>query len=339
MSMEAFVTDVQQFTKSSAYQFGDRTGFAINLSEGITLPGKCSPAGYLDSLGLDKLPEKVMVICAGNGGLAVECFARGAKQVVAVEPRSRFSHGVKGVARLLGTLWRLNKKHDCALVWHPHWPKVGRDQGLKDFDLILWPEGVEEITTPKSTFQAVADCLAPGGKLVVELAHGNHQWVEKINSWRPTGHAVNDMAEAIFDGKPTSTQAGRNATMRIYTLTLPGKKVDTKAEAKKAAEADAEAKKTAAAEAKAKKEAAAKKKEAAAKKTEKPAVRKPSTPPPAPKPDEPPVQGEAEAPEIELATPKIVLDDTAQPPVSEPEPEFAPEAEKAPKDEDTDLPI
>lgn len=232
MSLADLSAEVARFVKSSAYQFGDRTGFCINLAEGVILPGKCSPSSYLDGLGLDKLPEKVMVICSGNGGLAVECFARGAKTVVAVEPRSRYNQGVQGVKRLLDTLWRLEKKHDRALLWHPHWLKVGKDQGFKDFDLILWPEGVEEVTTPKETFQAVVDCLAPGGRLMVELTHGTHQWVDKINSWRPTGHAVNEMAEALFGGRPTKSN-GRSATSKIYTLTLPGKKkAEKKAEPK-----------------------------------------------------------------------------------------------------------
>jgi SAM-dependent methyltransferase len=224
MSMEAFAEEAKRFAKSSAYQFGDRTGFGVNLSESVRLPGKCSPSDYLDTLGLDKLPKKVLVICAGNGGLAVECFARGAKQVIALEPRTRFANGVQGVKRLLDTLWRLEETFDCDLSWQPNWPKVGRDQGLKNFDLILWPEGVEEITAPKATFQSVADCLAPGGRLIVELIHGTHQWVEKINSWRPTGHAVVDMSDEVFGGPPTAKTGGRSATSKIYTLTLPGKK-------------------------------------------------------------------------------------------------------------------
>jgi len=236
MSKGNLAVEAENFVKSSAFRYGDATGFSINLCDGITLPGRCSPGAYLDRLGLGKLPEKVMVVCAGNGGLAVECFARGAKVVVAVEPRSRFNKGIQGVKRLLDAQWRQKGEHGLALIWHPHWPTVGRDQGLKNFDLILWPEGVEESSTPKATFQSLADCLATGGKLVVELALGKHGWVEKINSWRPTGHAVNEMAAAVFDGAPTRL-GGRNATSKIYTLTLPMEKVDSSAAAASSASA------------------------------------------------------------------------------------------------------
>ena len=219
--MSNLAVEAENFVKSSAFRYGDATGFSINLCDGVTMPGRCSPSAYLDRLGLSELPEKVMVVCAGNGGLAIECFARGAKVVVAVEPRSRFSKGIQGVKRILEAQWRQKAEHGQALVWHPRWPTEGRDQGLKAFDLILWPEGVEEISTPKATFQALADCLAPGGKLVVELAHGNHGWVERINSWRPTGRAISDMAAAVFDSVPTKL-GGRNATSKIYTMVLPG---------------------------------------------------------------------------------------------------------------------
>ena len=233
MTINALATEVEQFIKSSSYQFGDRTGFSVKLTPVLTLPGRCDPGAYLDLLGLDKLPERVMVICGGNGGLAVECFSRGAKQVVVLESRTRFNKGIQGVKRLLDTYWRLENIQDCVLEWQPNWPRMGRDGGHQNYDLILWPEGVDEITTPRATFQAVADCLAPGGRLIVELAHGTHQYVEKINSWRPTGHAVNDMAEDVFGERPTTKIGGRGATMQIYTLTLPR---DAKADAAEAAQ-------------------------------------------------------------------------------------------------------
>lgn len=310
MSIEVLVSDAKKFIKSSAYRFGDRTGFTVNLTPGIILPGNSDPVGYLDKLGLETVPEKVMVVCAGNGGLAVECFARGAKQVVALEPRSRFNKGIQGVKRLLDAYWRLEDKHDCSLTWNPNWPKEGRDQGLKDFDLILWPEGVEEITSPKGTFQAIADCLSPGGRLIVELTHGKHQWVEKINSWRPSGHAVNEMAEAVFGSLPGTVLSGRSATMRIYVLTLLDEQAEAKAKAKAAEAKAAEEKKRKAAEAKAKKakaEAAAAETEAEAKaeadaetEVEETAIKQPATPSP------------VKESKVELKTsegPTIILDD------------------------------
>ena len=38
----SFADEVKAFVKSSAYQYGDRTGFSVNLAPGCTLPGKCN---------------------------------------------------------------------------------------------------------------------------------------------------------------------------------------------------------------------------------------------------------------------------------------------------------
>jgi len=230
MSLTNLIEKAKTFEKSSSYRHGDRTSFAIRLHEKIVLLGSCSATNYLDDLGLDKLPERVMVVCPGNGGLVAECYQRGARQVVAVEPRFRFQDTLRRVLEMLSQAWLLEEEEDEKKKKGRHhqfvaaFPEAGKEQGFLDFDLILWAEGVDEITTPKAIFQGLADCLNPGGQLVVELAHGSHQWVEQINSWRPTGHAVVDMANEIFGGPPTETKAGRSDTSRVFFLTLPGKK-------------------------------------------------------------------------------------------------------------------
>ena len=183
MTIEALAAETGKFVKSSAYQFGDRTGFSINLHERITLPGRCSPGAYLDALGLDKLPKKVMVVCAGNGGLAVECFARGAKQVIALEARPRYTQGLQGVQRLLEKLWRLQDKHDCDLIWLPRWPKTGRDQGVTDCDLILWANTASN--------GAVSARLLPNGEFHTSLP-GNTEITDALlrNHVASTGEEV-----------------------------------------------------------------------------------------------------------------------------------------------------
>jgi hypothetical protein len=223
MTIQALASEAERFVKSSAYRFGDRTGFAVQLHESISLPGNNSAADYLDKLGLESVPERVAVVCPGNGGLVAECFTRGAKFVLALEPRPRFNAGLQGVFDLLDKVWQLEETNDLSHAWvEEWWPQIDQD-GYTDFDLILWPEGVEEITTPKAIFQGLADLLLPGGKLIVELSVGNRPWVEKINSWRPSKEAVLDMSKEIFDGETLDEQAGRNDTARIYTLILPGK--------------------------------------------------------------------------------------------------------------------
>ena len=228
MTKSAFKEKALAFAKSSGYRHGDRTSFAVRLNEETTLIGSCSAEKYLDDLGLKTLPARVMVVCPGNGGLIAECYRRGAKYVVAVEPRARFRAPLQRVLELLSEAWRLDDVQDLSHRVETAWPLLDRERGYKDFDLILWPEGVEEITTPKAIFQGLADCMNPGAKLFVEITLGRHNWVDRINSWRPRGEAVKAMAQEIFDGGPDSTAPGRNALSRVYGLSLPGSPVTKK---------------------------------------------------------------------------------------------------------------
>jgi hypothetical protein len=223
MSIEAILAEAKKFSRSSAYKSGDRTSFSVRLHESITLHGKCSPSDYLDKLGLTTVPAQVMIICPGNGGLIAECFERGAKHVIAMEPRPRFQSGLQGVMRLLGDFWRVENKQGLNCQRIPAWPLPGKDRGFKNVPLVLWPEGMDEITRPKVIFQGLADVLAPGGKLVVELALGKHGWVDKINSWRPSAQALAEMSKEFFDGPWEGVIAGRSDTRRIYSFVMPGK--------------------------------------------------------------------------------------------------------------------
>ena len=63
MTIKALASEAELFVKSSAFRFGDRTGFNVPIHESILLPGNASAADYLDSLGLDSVPERVLVVC------------------------------------------------------------------------------------------------------------------------------------------------------------------------------------------------------------------------------------------------------------------------------------
>ena len=244
MPSKALAREAEKFAKSSAYRFGDPLGFSVCLHKDVTLPGKESPALYLDSLGLKKLPEKVMIVCPGNGGLAAECFRRGAKNVIALEPRDRFHEPLKQVFALLSKGWMLENKRKFSRRIVVDWPlSDGAQEQNGNQDLILWPEAVEEFTLPKAIFNSLGACLAEGGKLIVELMHGRHAWVERINSWKPDSDAISTMAQDVFGRHWTGKQPGRRSGRAIYTLekakvpeaTEPAKKTRKKKKKKKKA--------------------------------------------------------------------------------------------------------
>jgi len=251
MSFEKLVDEARTFERSSGFRYGDRLGFSIGLCEGLMLKGATSAGAYLDSLGLDKLPDRVMVVGPGNGGLVTECYNRGAKRVIAVETRHRFQATLQRVLKLQESAWAINEVEGCSYRIVSRWEQVRENDGFKDVDLILWPEGLREITAPKEIFRILSTALNPGGKLVVEVQHGRHKWVEKINSWQPSEHAIVDMSKEIFGGPWATKAPGRNGqASSVVTLVQPGKKAP-----KKAAKAKAPAPKKAAAKAKPKKKA------------------------------------------------------------------------------------
>lgn len=210
MNYETVVKEARAFERSSTYRYGDRTAFSIRLAPDVVLRGPNSAAAYLDSLGLETLPEQVMIVCPGNGGLVTECYLRGAKRVITVETRTRFQRTLRTVMRLQEQLWATQGTDDLSYRLVDRWEQVSENDGFRDVDLILWPEGLEEITHPKKTFAALASALNPGGKLFVEVQHGKHKWVEKINSWRPSEHAMLDMCKEVFGQRWDENLTGRH---------------------------------------------------------------------------------------------------------------------------------
>lgn len=224
MSMQDLVQEIRKFERSSGYRYGDRKAFSVRLAEGLLLKGPNSAAAYLDELGLDTLPERVMVVGPANGGLAVECYQRGAKRVICMEPRSRFQATLKRVLKFQERVWQENEVEGNSYRIVERWQQVRENDGFQDVDLIIWPEGMEEITRPKEVFQTIDTALKPGGKLVLEAKLGRHEWVEKINSWIPSEHGIRDMGKEIFGSSWTSKQPGRGgaSTTAIFTFEKAG---------------------------------------------------------------------------------------------------------------------
>jgi hypothetical protein len=266
----------------------------VPICSGVTLPGNEIPEAYLDMMGVPEV-KRAMVVCPGNGGLVAALLARGAEEVVALEFRSRFHDALEAVLILVSKGLRAEEKEGRYKIVRTI-PEEENDLG--QFDLIIWTEGVEEITRPKATFRALSKLVGPGGKMIVEVYHGKHEWVDRINSWKPSGDAFLKMGMECFGKCWTDKRPSRREGGRIYVLEMENAKALKEAIAKDERE---EKKKTAAkkrptpvkkeekkteepAPVKKKEEKAPEKKPAPKPKSEKKEAPPPPPPPPAEKP-------------------------------------------------------
>ena len=213
------VHEAEKLTKSSGYRYGDLTSFSVYIAEGVDLPGLSSPADYLDHLGLKSLPVRVLVVGPGNGGLVAECLHRGAKEVIALESRDRFRGTLVQVLALLAKGLQVEQKTGLIFRIYPNFPTTTDQQrSLGKFDLILWPDGCEEITEPRAVFSGLSACLAQDAKFYVEIWHGRDGWADRVNSWHPTTDAMLVAVTSCFGQSWLNIIAGRNDTRRIYVL-------------------------------------------------------------------------------------------------------------------------
>jgi len=236
MSVETIKERALKFARSSAYRSGDLTSFAVPLHESTLLSGRYSPSEYLDKLGLTSMPERVMIVCPGNGGLVAECFNRGAKTVLAVEPRPRFQQTLTSVMSFAKEFDLLDGKLDHQFRLIPRWISA-EGETFKDVPLILWPEGVDEVTAPQAVVRGIAAALDTGGSLFIEMKHGSHGWVKEINSWHPSAQTIGSIAEELFGQSWKSMTQGRLANRRIYELGTAAPAAPTPKKVEKAKEA------------------------------------------------------------------------------------------------------
>jgi len=221
--MTAIKREAEKFAGSSMYRYGDAGSFRVPISPGVELPGSESPLLYMDRIGCSAVSGRILVIAPANGGLVSACFARGATEVVAIEYRTRFHGVIDTVLQLVAkgrsvdgktTNWRVLSGLPGGDDW---------SEQLGQFDLVVWAEGVDEISEPKRIFKGVASCVAPGGKLIAEVYHGSNNWVDRINSWRPTGDAMLEAAQECFGACWTHKLPARRGNGMIYNLTKKAK--------------------------------------------------------------------------------------------------------------------
>jgi hypothetical protein len=211
---------VERFKTSSSFTSGDPTAFAIPLlPDELELPGPNSPKTYMaqleHKLGVMLAPKSaVAVICPGSGGLCAQVLHQGANRIVAIEPRYRYADAIETVISLLRQV-----APDRDLSTFRGWPVPKHRDQLGLFDLILWPEGLEEATAPLSVLTAALLCLKPTGSLIVEVVHGEQGLpTQPINSWRPSEPGWQQAVASIPAARLAGETLGRSQLRKIYRL-------------------------------------------------------------------------------------------------------------------------
>jgi len=220
MNLKQLTATVESLKNSSAFRMGDPTTFSVSILEDeLSLPGPADPEVY-GKLLKNKLSvvvakgDRVIVMCAGNGGLAAWALEQGAAEVLAVEPRYRFDQILEPVVAAL------DEVHEEAVVRSfRSWPFPSNAESLGQFDLILWPEGLHECPQPALVMEAMADLLKPTGVMAIEVTHGQHAVSrDKVNAFYPSEDAWNGLVRSLTGELPSAETHGRAEKRMIYRI-------------------------------------------------------------------------------------------------------------------------
>ncbi len=218
MNLKQLKTAADKLRGSSDFRYGDPTTFSITLLEHeVELPGAADPAKYLDLLRrklktVVRKGDSVAIVCPGNGGLVAEAARAGAAKVIAIEPRVRYGAAIDRVCALLDSVYE-----ETEIKTHRGWPGARTDIG--PFDLVLWPEGLEECRDPEGVLESLAGMIRaePKGMLCVEVTHGENTRVEPpLNSFRPTTAVWWSVLDGL--GGEVLETPGRAAGRTIYRV-------------------------------------------------------------------------------------------------------------------------
>lgn len=203
---------VDNFRRTNAFTPGDAGSFSIPLVRGqVELPGKYDPAPYLDKLEI-KSPKRVAVMFAGSGGLCVEAINRGATNVWAVEPRNNYVKALTVISDMVSqvkgygfsTAVNLNEFADFAGT----------------FDTVIWSEGLEQLKNPVVTLEGSWKLVAPGGKLFMEVVHGEQGIpTGSINRWTPKEAVFAELLKTLVGDASVRIVNGRLQRRLIYEVT------------------------------------------------------------------------------------------------------------------------
>ena len=218
MKLAELKKSVDAMRDASRFRHGDPHTFSVPFMPlEVELPGPSDPAAYLANFQTKTKTSfagaRCLVVGAGNGGLCAALLNLGAKEVVAADDRDRFHAALDEVIRLLSSL------HEFDPLTYRSWPSSGCEKSLGQFDLIFFPESLEECREPCETLETVCRLLTPEGALFVEVHHGA-QYVIKdpVNSFRPTEDAFVAMMKQITGSEPLFTLPGRAGNRKIHVI-------------------------------------------------------------------------------------------------------------------------
>lgn len=208
--------EVEAFRRTNAFTPGDAGSFSIPLIRGeIELPGKYDPKKYLYDLQIMDLTDKrVAVMFPGNGGLCIEAINLGAVDVWAVEPRNNYAKALSTFSTMISQV--KGRAFTTAANLNEFVEMNGK------FDVVLWSEGLEQLKNPVAILTSVWKLLAPGGKLFIEVVHGEHEIPTRaINQWKPKEAVFAQVLKGIIGDAPVRSMNGRLQRRTIYEVTNP----------------------------------------------------------------------------------------------------------------------
>ncbi len=219
MNLKQLTAAVEKLKSSSVFRRGDAASFdVVLLPHEVELPGSASADAYGKLLALKlgvSVPKgaRVMVVCSGNGGLGAWALRQGAQHVLFVEPRFRYEQIVDQMLPLFRAAF-----DGCTVASFRNWPATKALEPLGKFDLILWPEGLEECQQPAQMMESLMAALSPEGALVVEVTHGNQTVTrERVNGFKPSIQSWGAMMRSLTGGDVAST-AGRVGGRVLYRI-------------------------------------------------------------------------------------------------------------------------
>ena len=203
----------ESLASSSKFTGGNKFSFKVTLDDEVSLPGRFDAAKYLDDLDIKDLTGlTVVVVCAGNGGLIAESVKRGAKLVLSCEPRYHYHKALPSVLSMIV------KPKGSQVGYLPSWPR-----GDEKADLVIWPDGLQDSTTPRAIIRKILSSLKEGGVAYIEAVIGIlGKPAGSVNAWRPTEAALEGtIQEEAKDFGIEKVGPGRADNRSIYRVSVP----------------------------------------------------------------------------------------------------------------------
>ena len=204
---------------NSNLRYGGSLTFSVRLpNDGGVLPGKSCPDAYLDELNLCDLDGMtVVIVCPGNGGLVYAALNRGAKKVIAIEPRYLYDKSLPTIVK------ESDPGSDrLTIITAEVTPKLIESVGTTD--IVIWPNDFQGMNRPKLALKLLVTFLSLTGVCYLEVAHGQAGLPEgNVSNWKPTEDAFAESLQSVSHTmgaqlKAEIVSAGRLENRIIYRI-------------------------------------------------------------------------------------------------------------------------